>query len=142
MKAIIVRVEGVRRPGWRPRDLDAVPRGAVPFLLSESFHGSSQNGQWMRSTGPTARDPLRTQDDDVPEPAARADSPPDPSPELSDEEVAVLRLIAEGLPIDSVAARLGMSPRTVRRRMHDVCERIGVTSTIPAVVWAAHHGLV
>jgi DNA-binding NarL/FixJ family response regulator len=65
-----------------------------------------------------------------------------PVPQVSDEELAVLRLVAEGLPIASVAARLGMSPRTVRRRMHDLCDRIGVTGTMQAVVWAAHHGLV
>jgi DNA-binding NarL/FixJ family response regulator len=68
--------------------------------------------------------------------------PPGPAPGPTDEELAVLRLVAEGLPIDSVAARLEISPRTVRRRMHDLCERIGVTGTMQAVVWAAHRGLV
>src|SRR4051794_35430772 len=123
----------------------------------------------MSSTGPTARDPLRTSDDvsepvadgvprpgpDLPDPPLAAGVPPahpascrpERSPDLrdeglSDEELAVLRLVAEGLPIDSVAVRLGMSPRTVRRRMHRVCEHIGVTNTIRAVVWAAHRGLV
>jgi DNA-binding NarL/FixJ family response regulator len=67
---------------------------------------------------------------------------PQSVPQLSDEELALLQLVAEGLPIDSVAARLSMSPRTVRRRMHDLCDRIGVTGTMQAVVWAAHHGLV
>jgi DNA-binding NarL/FixJ family response regulator len=65
-----------------------------------------------------------------------------PAAQLSEEELALLRLVATGLPMDSVAARLGMSPRTARRRMRDLCERIGVTGTIQAVVWAAHHGLV
>src|SRR4051794_6409697 len=118
----------------------------------------------MRSIGPIIGDLLLTPDDasepaasrtpgpgaalPAPSPAVRGPSapgaggPPEPSPELTDEEVAVLRLVAEGLPIDSVAARLGMSPRTVRRRMHDVCEHLGVSSTIQAVVWAAHRGLV
>src|SRR4051794_12923080 len=62
--------------------------------------------------------------------------------QLSDEELALLRLIAEGLPMNSVAARLGMSPRTARRRMHDLCARIGATGTMQAVVWDAHRGLV
>jgi DNA-binding CsgD family transcriptional regulator len=136
-----------------------------PYRIGpESFHDASQNGHWMRSIGPIIGDLLLTPDD-ASEPAAgrtpgpgaavpapspavhgasapEAGCPPEPSPELTDEEVAVLRLVAEGLPIDSVAARLGMSPRTVRRRMHDVCENLGVRSTIQAVVWAAHHGLV
>ena len=68
--------------------------------------------------------------------------PTGPAPPLTDEELTLLRLVAEGLPMDSVAARLGMSPRTARRRMHDLCERVGVTGTMQAVVWAAHNGLV
>lgn len=67
---------------------------------------------------------------------------PQPAPRVSEEDLALLRLVAEGLPMDSVAARLGMSPRTARRRIHDLCERIGVTGTMQAVVWAAHRGLV
>jgi DNA-binding NarL/FixJ family response regulator len=58
------------------------------------------------------------------------------------EELAILRHVAEGLPIDSVAHRVGMSPRTVRRRMRNLCDRIGVTCAMQAVVWAAHRGLV
>jgi len=81
--------------------------------------------------------PTRT-DADIP--AGRRQ--PGPVPHLNEEELALLRLVAEGLPMDSVAARLGMSPRTARRRMHDLCGRIGVTGTMQAVVWAAHNGLV
>jgi DNA-binding NarL/FixJ family response regulator len=76
------------------------------------------------------------------EDAGVTSDPPDAVPGLTDEELALLRLVAEGLPIDSVAARLEISPRTVRRRMHDLCDRIGVTGTMQAVVWAAHRGLV
>jgi DNA-binding NarL/FixJ family response regulator len=61
---------------------------------------------------------------------------------VSAEELAILRHIADGLPIDSVAQRVGTSPRTVRRRMRNLCDRIGVTCAIQAVVWAAHRGLV
>jgi len=76
------------------------------------------------------------------EDAGVSSDPPDAVPGLTDEELALLRLVAEGLPIDSVAARLEISPRTVRRRMHDLCDHIGVTGTMQAVVWAAHRGLV
>jgi DNA-binding NarL/FixJ family response regulator len=54
----------------------------------------------------------------------------------------MLRLIAEGLPIDAVAHRMETSPRTVRRRMRNLCDRIGATCAIQAVVWAARRGLV
>jgi DNA-binding NarL/FixJ family response regulator len=64
------------------------------------------------------------------------------APLVSAEELAILRYVAEGLPIDSVAHRVGTSPRTVRRRMRNLCDRIGATCAIQAVVWAAHRGLV
>jgi DNA-binding CsgD family transcriptional regulator len=64
------------------------------------------------------------------------------APLVSAEELAILRHVAEGLPIDSVAHRVGTSPRTVRRRMRNLCDRIGATCAIQAVVWAAHRGLV
>jgi DNA-binding NarL/FixJ family response regulator len=62
------------------------------------------------------------------------------TPALSDDAVALLRLLAEGLPIEAVARRLGTSERTVRRRTRQICDRLGVGAPIQAVVWAAHHG--
>src|SRR5690242_13965889 len=64
------------------------------------------------------------------------------TPVVSADELTVLRYIADGLPIDAVAHRMGTSPRTVRRRMRNLCDRIGATCAIQAVVWAAHRGLV
>jgi DNA-binding NarL/FixJ family response regulator len=59
---------------------------------------------------------------------------------LSDDDVALLRLLAEGMPIEAVARRLSTSERTVRRRTRQICDRLGVGAPIQAVVWAAHHG--
>jgi len=33
------------------------------------------------------------------------------------------------------------SERTVRRRTRAICNRLGVSASIQAVVWAAHQGL-
>ncbi|MFC6021921.1 helix-turn-helix domain-containing protein [Plantactinospora solaniradicis] len=60
---------------------------------------------------------------------------------LDDEELTLLRLLAQGLPIDAVARRLDMSERTVRRRTRAICDRLGVPAPISAVVWAVRHGL-
>jgi len=62
--------------------------------------------------------------------------------ELTREDVELLRLLARGLPLDAVARRLNTSERTVRRRVRGICERLGVTASIEAVVWAARQGLV
>ncbi|EIF00933.1 LuxR C-terminal-related transcriptional regulator [Saccharomonospora glauca] len=60
---------------------------------------------------------------------------------LADRDVELLRLLAKGLPLDAVARRVGLSERTVRRRVRGVCDRIGVSTRIEAVVWAVRHGL-
>jgi DNA-binding NarL/FixJ family response regulator len=62
--------------------------------------------------------------------------------ELSSEDVALLTLLARGLPTEAVARRLGLSERTVRRRTRMICDRLGVTTTVEAVAWAARRHLV
>jgi DNA-binding NarL/FixJ family response regulator len=61
---------------------------------------------------------------------------------LDREEVALLALFAEGLPLESIARRLELSDRTVRRRMRSICDRLDLATPIQAVVWAARRGLV
>ncbi|WP_199736229.1 helix-turn-helix domain-containing protein [Micromonospora sp. HM5-17] len=60
---------------------------------------------------------------------------------LDDQELHLLRLLADGLPTDAVARRIGMSERTVRRRVRAICDRLGVPAPISAVVWAVRRGL-
>jgi len=61
---------------------------------------------------------------------------------LTREEAELLRLLSQGLPLESVALRLRTSQRTVRRRVKGICDRLGVNSSIQAVVWAAQRGLI
>ncbi|MFU8874424.1 helix-turn-helix domain-containing protein [Micromonospora sp. SL4-19] len=63
------------------------------------------------------------------------------NPALDEEDLRLLRLLAAGLPPETVARRLGLSERTVRRRIRAVCDRLGVTRPIQAVVWAARRGM-
>jgi DNA-binding NarL/FixJ family response regulator len=58
---------------------------------------------------------------------------------LSAEERELLRLLSEGTSADVIGRRLGLSDRTVRRRLRSVCDRVGVDSPIEAVVWAVRH---
>jgi DNA-binding NarL/FixJ family response regulator len=66
---------------------------------------------------------------------------PAPAEPLSSQDVELLRLLAQGLPLGSVARRLRTSERTVRRRTRAICNRLGFRASIQAVVWAAHEGL-
>jgi DNA-binding NarL/FixJ family response regulator len=60
---------------------------------------------------------------------------------LDEEEVELVRLLAEGLTTDRIARRLRISERTVRRRTRALCDRVGVTTAVQVVVWAARKGM-
>lgn len=59
---------------------------------------------------------------------------------LTDQERAVLRLLAGGVTDDAVAARLGTSARSVRRVMSGVMGRLGARSRFQAGQLAARRG--
>lgn len=61
---------------------------------------------------------------------------------LTREDLAILQLVGEGLPLASVARRMQMSPRTIRRRLRSICDRLGVAHPVQAIVWAARRGLI
>lgn len=60
---------------------------------------------------------------------------------LEDEDLCLLRLLADGLPVEAVARRLDLSDRTVRRRTRAICDRLDVHAPVQAIVWAAERGL-
>jgi DNA-binding NarL/FixJ family response regulator len=59
---------------------------------------------------------------------------------LEDDDLAILRLVAQGRTTDQVARRTGLSPRTVRRRLRALADRLGVDSSIEVVVEAVRAG--
>ena len=59
-----------------------------------------------------------------------------------DLDVEILRLLSRGLTTDAVARRVGISERTVRRRLRAVADEIGVDSSIEAVVHAVRVGVI
>ena len=60
----------------------------------------------------------------------------------SDLDVEILRLLSRGLTTDAIGRRVGVSERTVRRRLRSVADEIGVESSIEAVVHAVRVGLI
>jgi DNA-binding NarL/FixJ family response regulator len=60
---------------------------------------------------------------------------------LDDQEIELIRLLAEGLTTDRIARRLRISERTVRRRTRALCDRVGVPNAVQVVVWAARKGM-
>lgn len=60
----------------------------------------------------------------------------------TDEDVRILALLAEGLTTDLIARRVGVSERTVRRRLRTLADDLGVDSSIEVVVAAVRGGLI
>lgn len=70
------------------------------------------------------------------------DDVPAPCDALDEQDLQLLALVAAGLPTPAVAHRLNTSPRTLQRRIRELCDRIGVRTTVEAVAWAARRQLI
>ncbi len=57
-------------------------------------------------------------------------------------DLEILGLLADGHTVESIARRVGVSERTVRRRLRAIADSIGVDSTIEAVVYAVRSHLI
>lgn len=61
---------------------------------------------------------------------------------LSDREVEVLRLVADGLDTSAIARQLCFSERTVKNVLHDVTTRLQLRNRSHAVAYAMREGLI
>lgn len=61
---------------------------------------------------------------------------------LSDREVSVLRLVADGLDTHEIARQLCYSERTVKVIMHDIISRFQLRNRSHAVAYALREGLI
>lgn len=61
---------------------------------------------------------------------------------LTAREIEVLTLLGRGNSKPQVAQQLRLSPETVRDRLNNACQRLGVNGTLPAVMEAIRRGLI
>jgi DNA-binding NarL/FixJ family response regulator len=61
---------------------------------------------------------------------------------LSEREVEVLRLVAQGLSTSEIATRLSYSQRTIKTVLHDIVNRFQLRNRTHAVVYAMREGLI
>lgn len=66
---------------------------------------------------------------------------PDPGPSLTDRELEVLHLIADGASTTDVRHRLGVSEHTVRTHVRHVLSKLGAHNRVEAVSRAHDRGL-
>lgn len=65
-----------------------------------------------------------------------------PTPALTERELAVLRLLAEGLQHEAIGERLGIGAETVRTHLRKACVRLGAATRTQAVASALRAGLI
>jgi DNA-binding NarL/FixJ family response regulator len=61
---------------------------------------------------------------------------------LTERELAVLALLAEGHTYDEIGARLSIGAETVRTHLQKACERLGASTRTQAVAMAIRQGLI
>jgi DNA-binding NarL/FixJ family response regulator len=59
---------------------------------------------------------------------------------LSEKDVNIMAALAQGYPQESIARHAGYSMRTIRRRINRICRRLGVSTSIEAVVFMVRKG--
>ena len=118
--------------------MEALGAGAVGYLV-KTMPGQQLAG-WLRqaAAGEIALDPQLA--GRLARYMGRAGSREEPV--FSDRELAVIRLLALGLPNKQIARRLGISPRTVEGHLSHIFGKLGVGSRTEAVLYAINHGLV
>jgi len=67
---------------------------------------------------------------------------PDPRPSLTEREVDVLRLLAQGLSNKEIAHRLHIGEQTVKTHVGRILSKLGVSSRTQAALYAVQIGLV
>jgi DNA-binding CsgD family transcriptional regulator len=71
----------------------------------------------------------------------RASGDRDPLTDLSDREIDVVRLLAQGLTNGQMALSLGIAERTIRFHLHNIYDKIGLRGRGEAIVWAVKQEL-
>ena len=70
------------------------------------------------------------------------EKPPMPSPKLTDREMEVLRLVAQGLNNRDIASKLFISENTVKNHIRNILEKLHLHSRMEAVVYAVREKMI
>ncbi len=112
------------------------------FLGEERFVAVWQHGRTLtKEEVIAARWQHTSRSLDVPHPALLVKKAPSYPAGLSNREVQVLRLVAQGLTDAQVADQLIISPRTVTTHLTSIYNKLGVNSRAAATRFAVEHAL-
>src|SRR5262249_32303533 len=123
--------------------MDAIMAGACGYLLKEApIHElravlpAPPRGESLTSRAIASKVLQRLRSSG---PAAREDAT---ASELSDRELQVLRLIANGHDNAQIAAELHISPKTVKNHISNILMKLQIENRIQAAVYAVRSGIV
>ncbi|MEU4668740.1 LuxR family transcriptional regulator [Amycolatopsis sp. NPDC023774] len=122
--------------GWA--ELDAPYDGARTRLLIGRARQLTGDDDAAEVDFATAREVLHRLGAGISTPPA----PPTSQTSLTERELQVLALVAEGLSNRQIAARLVISEHTVRRHLQNVFAKLGVPSRAAAATHAVQHHLI
>jgi DNA-binding NarL/FixJ family response regulator len=123
----------------------AIALGAAGFLSKETDPEAIPQAVRAVAAGEAIvdRDLLRAAMELSAATAARPAEPRRPgSGELTDQEVRILKLMAEGMSNAEVAEALSVSRNTVKTHVHNIFAKLGVTDRTQAVILAMRKGMV
>ena len=122
--------------------LDALIAGASGYLLKDATIEEIAAGVRAAAAGESFVSPriahhvlgrLRGQ-------AGPGDAGPDQTT-LSERELDILRLVAEGCDNDQIAERLFLSPRTVKNHVSSILSKLDMDNRVQAAVYAVRKGI-
>jgi DNA-binding NarL/FixJ family response regulator len=124
--------------------MDAIFAGACGYLLKDSSIEDVMRGIRSAAIGESLISPTIARK--VLERVRAASASPDAAEtiraELSDREIEVLKLIANGKDNAQIAADLHISPKTVKNHISNILMKLQIENRIQAAVYAVRSGIV
>ncbi|RPI32320.1 MAG: DNA-binding response regulator, partial [Chloroflexota bacterium] len=116
---------------------NALQAGAIGYLLKDVSADELARAIRAVHSGHATLSPEATQ-----AMVHAANQPPAPGYDLTERERVVLALMVEGLNNTQIAARLVVSPSTIKTHVSNILSKLGVASRSEAVAMALRSGLV
>ena len=121
---------------------DAVKNGASGYLLKDSSIDEVAQAIRVVADGQSLISPsMAIKLLDEFKQMSRSDRQEVPSPRLTDRELEVLRLVAQGLNNREIAKRLFISENTVKNHVRNILEKLQLHSRMEAVMYAVREKL-
>lgn len=119
----------------------AIEAGAVGYLLKDAEPEALLDGIRAVARGESPLDPRAARRLLTRAARSEGEAAPAAAPALSPREAEVLRLVVDGLLNKQIAARLGITERTVKAHLTSAYQRIGVADRTQAALWVQRHDL-